>query len=232
MPTSIEKDDELKDSKIYIKCHTCKRDYQSAEVLTRVLKKDWTDDDEFPMSRGGRYETVKCCGCESVFFRETTWDSEDIDYKDNEDGSFSSWEKETETLHPPENNERNTIGSFHLVPEGIQAIYIETASALQYGNLILTGIGIRIIIEIICEDKKTTSSKLWQKINELHTTEVLAKKSAAFLHQLRLLGNQSAHEGRRHDPKQLSAALDGIDHLLENIYVLPQLLDRYFPKTP
>ncbi|MGK5080286.1 DUF4145 domain-containing protein, partial [Janthinobacterium sp. HLX7-2] len=185
---------EIEDSKIYLKCPTCDRDNQRGELLANVVKNGEDDCGHGnSISWGLRYETVKCCGCENVFFREISWNSEDIDHDYDENGQTISWANETITLYPEPKKERNTIRDFHLLPENIQNIYKETVVSLESGQVILTGIGIRAILETICKDKGT-KGKLVTQIGQLHTKGVLSKNGADLLHKLRILGNASAHD--------------------------------------
>lgn len=220
---------EIEDSKVYLKCPTCERENQRGEILASVV----TNGDEDcghgnSISWSVRYETVKCCGCETVFFREISSNSEDVDHDYDENGHTISWYNETITLYPEPKKERNTIRDFHLLPKNIQNIYKETVVSLEAGQLILTGIGIRAILETICKDKGT-KGKLVSQIGQLHTKGVLSKNGADLLHKLRILGNASAHDIKPHGTLQLSLALDVLDNLLLNVYVLEHHSKIAFP---
>lgn len=110
----------------------------------------------------------------------------------------------------------------------MEGIYLETIKALNSSQSILTGIGIRAIIETICKDKNANGGDLLNKIDDLVTQGVLTKEGAAILHKLRILGNKAAHEVRPHDDVQLGLALDVIDHLLLGVYVLPHHASKTF----
>lgn len=222
---------EIEDIKIYLKCPTCERDNQRGELLTSVSKTGEEDCGHGnSISWGLRYETVKCCGCESVFFREISWNSEDLEHDYDENGRTITWANETITLFPEPKKERNTIRDFHLLPQSIQDIYKETVVSLESGQLVLTGIGIRAILETICKDKGT-KGKLVSQIGQLHTKGVLSKNGADLLHKLRILGNASAHDIKPHGTLQLSLALDVLDNLLLNVYVLEHHSKLAFPSA-
>jgi hypothetical protein len=96
--------------------------------------------------------------------------------------------------------------------------------------VILTGIGIRAILETICKDKGT-KGKLVTQIGQLYTKGVLSKNGADLLHKLRILGNASAHDIKPHGTFQLSLALDVLDNLLLNVYVLELHSKIAFPPS-
>jgi hypothetical protein len=220
---------QIENSKIYLKCPTCDRVDQCGELLTKVVETGQEDcGNGNSISWGVGYETVKCCGCENVFFRQISWNSEDTDHDYDENGQVTSWANETITLFPETKKERNTIRDFDLLPENIQNIYKETVVSLESGQLILTGIGIRAILETICKDKGT-KGKLVSQIGQLYTKGVLSKNGADLLHKLRILGNASAHDIKPYGTLQLSLALDVLDNLLLNVYVLEHHSKIAFP---
>jgi hypothetical protein len=48
------------------------------------------------------------------------------------------------------------------------------------------------------------------------------------LHKIRTLGNAAAHEVKPHTEKQLRLAMDVIEHLLTDVYILPKRIDLEF----
>lgn len=55
-----------------------------------------------------------------------------------------------------------------------------------------------------------------------------AKSGAAILHKIRSLGNAAAHEVKPHSNKQLALAMDIIEHLLKDVYILPKQVETEF----
>ena len=107
------------------------------------------------------------------------------------------------------------------MPTNLKRIYDETLNTLNSGQAVLSGIGIRAIVETVCKDKNTTSGNLFGKINELVTLGVLTQDGADILHKLRTLGNDAAHEVKPHTNTQLGLAFDVIDNLIKGVYILP-----------
>ncbi len=163
------------------------------------------------------YQIVKCNGCESISFRKThknsidciVFDSEFIEHIIHED------------IFPNPVVLHSALEDAHLLPSNIQMIYLETIKSINTGQSVLTGIGIRAIVETICKDKNAKGQNLCAKINDLVTQDVLTQEGANILHKLRTLGNKAAHEVKPHDNVRLSLALDVIDHLLQGVYILP-----------
>ena len=124
-------------------------------------------------------------------------------------------------IYPNPEDGRDAIDSDHLLPSNLQLIYNETIKSINFGQAVLTGMGIRAIVETVCKDKNANGKDLYAKINDLVKQRVLTKKEADILHELRIIGNEAAHEVKPHNNDTLTLALDVIDHLLKGVYILP-----------
>jgi hypothetical protein len=222
--------EEFKNKHAYVRCHTCNKDGQNAEIMASVSKHgqencgggnyvDWWE----------RYQVLKCGGCETIFFRTTQADSEDVDFDYGHNGEAIANYNVAEKVYPEVATVRAAIKGFHLLPDQLQAIYIEASRAMHANQPILAGIGIRAILETICKDKAAIGSNLFKQIDGLKTQGVLSPNGAIVLHKLRVLGNSAAHEVKPHTDDQLSLAFDVLDNLLLNVYVLEPQAATIFP---
>lgn len=164
-----------------------------------------------------KYQIICCKGCESVSFRKTQSNSEDY---------FETYDNEIEyrlsiDIYPDPIEGRTPLEDSYLFPPQLRDIYIETLKSINSNQPILTGIGIRAIVETVCKDKNTSGNNLYDKINDLVTQGVLTNDGAEILHKLRTMGNDSVHKVKPHTVGQLNLAIDVIDHLLLGVYILP-----------
>lgn len=176
-----------------------------------------------------RYQVLKCGGCETVFFRTTHANSENVEYDYGPDGQTISTYNVTEKVYPEAAAEREPIQGFELLPGQLQAIYTEAARALYSNQPILAAIGSRAILETVCHDKAAPGDKLVHKIDGLKSQGVLSPNGAVVLPKLRVLGNQAAHQVKPHSDDQLSRAFDVLGNLLLNVYVLEPRAATIFP---
>jgi len=116
---------------------------------------------------------------------------------------------------------RREMEEIHLLPTAVRAIYSETRSSLANKENILGGMGIRALVESVAKDRGATGNTLSQKIASLVRIGLLTQVKGDFLHILRDMGNESAHEGKGHSEAELLAALDIVEHLLNDVYILP-----------
>lgn len=177
----------------------------------------------------GEYQILHCLGCDNVIFRQSTMFSEDEEF--TEDGYRPV---ERVTIYPTPNgdlNRESIIDDFDdSVPKELKEIYYETLRSLNSVQPILTSIGIRTIVEAVCKERNTTGNNLKERIDNLVTQDILTKRGAEVLHNLRDMGNNAAHEMKLHTRDLLSCAMDVVDHLLRDVYIIPNQVRTKFGK--
>ncbi|MFM0155637.1 DUF4145 domain-containing protein [Paraburkholderia sediminicola] len=109
-------------------------------------------------------------------------------------------------------------------------MYDETSTALANDLPVLTGIGLRALIETVCKTETAKGDNLFAKIDNLRDKGVLTKHGAAVLHNIRNLGNAAAHEVKPHSTAQLMLAMEVVEHLLMDVYILPAKAELEFGK--
>ncbi|WP_428983761.1 DUF4145 domain-containing protein [Rhodoferax mekongensis] len=175
------------------------------------------------------YQILQCNGCKSISFRSESSNSEDFDHYIDTYGNDELVYRITEKLYPPRIYGYSGLGEDRwLLPDSLRRIYDETSSALTTDQPVLTGIGVRAILETLCKDKAADGGNLFKQIDDLVSKGILTPARASVLHQIRTLGNLSAHEVAPHTPAQLSLAMTVVDHLLEEVYILPAKTQRLF----
>lgn len=171
-------------------------------------------------------QIIQCQGCKTVSFRKASYNSDDwmqSDYDGN--GEFAI----DETIYPSRVEGIMGLGDdAHYLPTKVRRIYDETLKALSGQSPVLAGIGLRALLETVCKEKQATEHDLFQKIDSLVSAAVLTPASAAILHKIRTLGNAAAHEVKPHSAKQLGLAMNIVEHLLKDVYILPKQADSEF----
>ncbi len=171
------------------------------------------------------YQVVQCNGCKTNSFRSVKGNSEDC-YPISED----EWESgEVEKLYPSRMEGRKILkDSSYYLPNKVEQIYKETIQALSDNSPILAGVGLRALIETICKENNAKGSNLLVSIDDLVAQNILTPAGSKILHKIRTLGNDAAHEVKPHNEKQLSLAMDIMEHLLMDVYILPKKVDTEF----
>jgi len=221
---SFEKEElnKTQGEEIRVPCSKCSWNTHH-KVLLSVDKSGEERDKNFHWD--AHYQIIQCQGCKTVSFRYITCDPEDY-----EEISPDEIQRVIhEYLYPPRIKERKGIGdAISYLPDKVQLIYKETLQALNAKSPVLAGIGLRSLVETVCKEKKAFGNDLVDKINHLATKKILTNVNAKFLHTIRILGNDAAHEVTPLSDEQLGFAMDFVEHLLKDVYILPKQFQKGF----
>jgi hypothetical protein len=172
------------------------------------------------------HQIVQCQGCKTIAFRKASSSSEDwVQTSYDGDGEYVI----DENIYPSRVEGIKGLGEdTHYLPTNVRRIYEETLQALSNQSPVLAGIGLRALLETVCKEKNATGHDLLKKIDSLVGASVLTPASAAILHKIRTLGNKAAHEVKPHSDKQLGLAMNIVEHLLKDVYILPKQVESEF----
>lgn len=177
-----------------------------------------------------RYQIIQCKGCKALSFRHATGTSEDyIQIAEDE------WiDNERVQLYPPRKVGARGLGDdVGMLPNTIGRLYAETRTSLLNSSPVLTGIGLRALVETVCKEKEAEGQNLQERIDGLVKLGVLTKADSLVLHDIRSMGNQAAHEAMPHPDEQLLLAIEVVEHLLKSVYIIPFKLAKFAkPKPP
>lgn len=67
-----------------------------------------------------------------------------------------------------------------------------------------------------------------KKKDDLVAKQILTPAGSAILHKIRTLGNVAAHEVKPHSDKQLRLAMDVVEHVLNDVYIIPTKVEVEF----
>lgn len=163
------------------------------------------------------YEIIECNGCENKQFRKTYTDESMVAYTDDYDFNYYN-----NTCYPNYLIGHRLLSNTYIIPERIRKVYSETLEAFKAKCHLLAGVGFRAVIEAICLEETIAGRNLEQKISNLLKNKMITEKEAARLHSIRFLGNDSVHEMEIPSEKKLYIALEIVEHLLKNLYLIDQ----------
>jgi hypothetical protein len=203
---------------LWVACSFCNRE-TSHKVLAEF---EWT----FPTIEHEpqfwkNYLTILCQGCKTLSFCLESRDTESWDY-DRNGNPVPVVERE---LFPRRLAGRPPLKNARFLSEHIFGIYKETHDALCNRQPVLTGLGIRAIVEAVCKEKVGDQGDLKKKIDRLAAAGLVSPDQAKLLHELRFMGNYAAHEVKVHSAGELDLAFDVVEHLLQGGYLLSAAAD-------
>jgi len=162
------------------------------------------------------YQIVSCLGCGTKSFREIFEDIES-----NYQISETEWEIPTTIdIYPKYIKGHRSLDTNFFLPEVVGRIYKEVLLAFKEEALILSGLGLRGVVEAVCNDLDVKGRNLEDRITKLANAGYISKKDAERLHGIRFMGNDAAHEIKKPKKEQLDVALKIVEHLLSSVYIL------------
>ena len=207
-------------SEVWVACINC-----AGKTLHKVVKSipQWDEiqpGDKFrpPIVSFHTFELLQCMGCERPTYRETDLHEH---YLDEDEMGIPD-----QRLYPPRLEGRKRMNDWHKLPNKVRQTYNETYLAISGGQPILSGIGIRTIVETVCNDRAIGGNNLCRKIDGLVAGGKLTQEQAQPLHLLREIGNDAAHEALSQGLEVFGAAFDVVEHLLRNLYIVPETASR------
>jgi len=208
-----------------VSCIKCSGKTTHKVVASYDLRGDY-DDGHYSMQWATDHQVIQCLGCKTVSYRKASSNSEDwIQRSHDGEGEYVI----DETLYPSRiDGIKGLEDDTHYLPTNVRRIYDETLQALSSQSRVLAGIGLRALLETVCKEKNATGHDLLKKIDSLVAASVLTPSSAAILHKIRTLGNSAAHEVKPHSDKQLGLAMNIVEHLLKDVYILPKQAESEF----
>ena len=168
---------ERKGKTVVVVCGECGR-LTEHEILADVAASDHDPDGDIYVFDD--YLSIRCRGCKTLSFCRESRNSEHTD--------LEGQPITTTTLFPGRIAGRPPLRDLYHLPYDLAKVYEETRSALMEGLAVLTGIGIRAIVETVCNEKGAPGRDLAQKIGGLVTLNLITQTEADILHDLRFIG--------------------------------------------
>lgn len=224
-------ENETKDKIVSVQCIECKRTTRH-RVIVSIDKSgsEYDDGEEWSIDWSDRHQVIECQGCETVSFRHLSWFSEAEDY--DCDGT-------TERIYPLRNKDAISARPYHNVPSNLRRIYTELIDCFNNDSPTLCAAGLRALVEGICAQQGIVDGpveipakgggtqivrrdNLEGQIAGLQEKGLLTQSSAHTLHEHRYLGNSAVHELARPSSDELQLAVEIVEHVLEQLYELPE----------
>lgn len=200
-------------------CRMC--DIETNHIVLKSVKNRWSE--EIAEVQGfENFEIVMCKGCDQMSFRSTAGCSEDYFFDEMEGPIYP----EHEQLFPSRIAGRKHLRDIYYLPAEIQKIYTETHGALCSKFNVLSGAGVRILIESVCKENNAKGNNLERRIDDLVTKGILTKQEALTLHSTRILGNRTVHEIIAPKDIELDVAMDIVENLIKTVYIIPKKAEK------
>lgn len=206
-------------------CNTCGGE-RNHEVL-HSERTSW-EDPEHPISGSDTYQTLKCCGCENIKLRHTSWFSEDDQARVNYFPAAifrrnPEWFNELWLELPPQDD---------FVEQLLKEIYV----ALQHNLPSLATMGVRSLLEKIMISKTGDLGNFVQNIAEFEKLGYVSRIQRERLEAILEAGHAAIHRTYKPLNKDVITLVDLTEHIVETVYLheakVTELKKSVPPRTP
>lgn len=198
---------------VHIYCLDCKSEIKH-EFLIKLETQKSNDDDTYY----GEYELLRCINCDSITYKTDLYTSDDVVQDYNEYGELE-WERFTYPNYYPTRDKElaQTTHIINLLPDSIQETFNEVITALNHNLEILSGLGLRTLLEQICKHfiKDDDLGRILQKFEE---EGYISTKQRYLLDDIRYIGNDSAHRAIPNSLKKHKLNLSILVNLIQLLF--------------
>lgn len=195
-------------------CNNCKTETNHIYKSSHLIDEYEDLGDDFHMWYQYNYVFWICAGCEHGTL-EVIYTDDSLRIHDEDDKiKYHYYFK----YFPRRNSNLLMVKRFFKLPEKLKKIYEETINAFNSDLHMLSTVGLRSLIEGICDDKNITGGNLEKKIDGL--SNILPQNITTNLHNLRYMGNIAIHNLNPPKRSDLKIGIEISEDLLNFIYEL------------
>jgi len=118
------------------------------------------------------------------------------------------------------------------LPEKIRDMLREVRYALQKELSALPSMGLRSVIDMVCNDQVGDTGGFKEKLHRLEEERLITPKKREIIETALEVGHASMHRGHFPPAEDLHIVLDIVDHLLEELYILDRTSDSLRASVP
>ena len=206
-------------------CNTCGG--SKNHLVVNRIEQPWSDDlpNGYPLYGARNYTIYQCAGCDEVTMKMETWHSEhtDVDNTPIIERQF----------FPPRIYRAKPDWLWIIDPDWhISKLSNEVYAAIQNGSYALASMGLRALIEAIMIDKVGDSGSFQKNLTAFEQNGFVSKLQVAALSSALELGHASIHRGHVPNAHQVGSAMDIVDNLINQLYVIPYSAEHLSKEVP
>ena len=165
-----------------------------------------------------RYDMMECCGCHFISLKRTF--------------SFSEYDEPEVEYFPPPVSRRKPEWALRFLPSGLRELTSEIYSALHANNRRLATMGARAMLDMAIVDSVGDVGTFHDKLDALQSKGLIAEQQRQFVEAALEIGHAAGHRGHCPTAENLNLAMDIVENILQQIYVLPHAVVELKKSTP
>lgn len=208
--------------KVKIQCNSCHGSRNHTIIFQYPIDDIINVDGETHFVSRSDYQILQCDGCESVTFRIVDTYPSFLE-PDNFGKGFKILPyKSFEKFFPERVNDLLEEKKFAGLPTSLKFVYREVIDGFNIGQRILCAVGLRALVEGVCNHLGIKDRSLNAKITNLQTMGYLGKDLSESLRTHKFLGDKAVHELAVPEKQELKVAIELVEIMMESIFNVPE----------
>ncbi len=204
-------------------CPTCNGE-RTCKIHGQVTKNwEWEDRQGHSANGGNNHSLLECLGCETVFYERSSWNSEDMDFWYDEEGSTCGEPTLNKSTYPkPESKRKPTwLDSIASTDSQIANILTEMYTAYDNESYILTAIGLRTALDRGTELLEIDPAiSFEEKLDSLKESGWIGETEKEILGIVTNAGNAAAHRGWEPSAHEIVQLLSALEVFLQKSFIV------------
>lgn len=205
-------------------CPTCGPDRNAEIICHHYDPWHYQHDEANSVSGGSSYYILKCRGCDDIYYKKSSWCSEDIDYYHNPYTGETEQRCAEEISYWPSPIKRATpswLDDLKFFDRDLGGLFDDIYSALNHDLPILAAIAMRTTFDRASELLGIDPAlRFFEKLDALEKSGKVGKDERTILDILTDAGGAAAHRGWKPSPKELETMISIIEQFLYRLFIL------------
>ena len=161
---------------------------------------------------------MECCGCHFISLKRTF--------------SFSEYDEAEVEYFPPPVSRRKPEWALKFLSRDLRELISEIYSALHANNRRLATMGARAMLDMAIVDSVGDVGTFHEKLDALQSKGLIGERQREFVEAALEVGHAAGHRGHCPSAESLNLAMDIVENILQQIYVLPHAAVELKKSTP
>ncbi|WP_157783882.1 DUF4145 domain-containing protein [Sinorhizobium fredii] len=186
---------------------------------------DWEDRQGHSMNGGYGHSLLECRGCETVFYEESSWNSEHMDYWYDSEGNSQREPIEEITTYPKPDSKTKPVwfDAMSKVDSQLHNILSEMYIARENHAYILAAVGLRTALDRGTEVLGIDPAKTFaEKLSELKGGGWIGDTEKDVLEVVTDAGNAAAHRGWEPSIDEITQLITVMEVFLHRAFIVGQ----------
>lgn len=197
---------------------------------------EWSDEEH---SENGQtdHRILQCRGCETVFYWQSSWDTQSVDWRYNRrTGEEEQYLEITKATYPKPDKKSirpDWAWDLHKADSALGTIMDEVYTAAESRTYILAAVGLRTALDRVSDMVGVEPTlPMGEKVNSLVEHGWIAKSEAVTLGTVAEAGHAAAHRGWEPTSDEFNALLSAMETFFNRAIIVGKRVEALAPKIP